>query len=398
MHEIDRILAALTQPGSRRTFLRRVGGTGVVLSSSGLIAACGGIESGSNKNENTSDPTSVNHPKGPIDELTVTNWPLYIDKQTNKQFVEEFDVKNFKYTEEINDNEEFFGKVRQPLAAGDSIGRDIVVLTDWMAARWVNLGYLEPLDKDNIPNAKNLQPGLQSVPWDEERTYSLPWQSGMTAIGVNTKETGGPISSFQDFFDPKFKGRISMFVDPRDAVNFILLRDGKDPATATIDDVLAAIEEIDKLNRDGQIRRFTGNDYTQDLTRGNLAMAQAYSGDVIQLQASNPDLQFVIPEEGATLWSDNMLIPAGAAEPYGAEAYMNYVYDPEIAAQIAAYVNYVTPVVGAKEVLAKQDPKLAENELIFPSDETLSNLHPFVNLTEEEETQMNEAYQAVIGA
>jgi spermidine/putrescine transport system substrate-binding protein len=381
---------------SRRDFLRRTGSAGVVLATPGLIAACGGIE-GSAK-EPSKAPTSVNHPKGPIDELSISNWPLYIDKQVNKDFQSEFNVGEFTYTEDVNDNEEFFGKIRQPLAQDKPIGRDIVVLTDWMAARMLTLGYLEPIDKDNVPNFKNLQPGLRSPVWDSERQYSLPWQSGMTAIGVNTKETGGPISSFQDFFDPKFKGRISMFVDPRDAVNFILLRDGIDPAEATIDDVLTAVDEIDKLNRDGQIRRFTGNDYTQDLSRGNLAMAQAYSGDVIQLQKDNPDLQFVIPDEGATLWSDNMLIPAGAAEPYGAEAYMNYVYEPEVAARIAAYVNYVTPVVGAKEVLAKQDPKLAENELIFPSEETLSNLHPFVTLTEDEERQMTEAYQAVIGA
>jgi spermidine/putrescine transport system substrate-binding protein len=382
---------------SRRQMLRRTGAAGLLLTTPGLLSACGGIEGSANE-ANTQAPASVSHPKGPIDELSISNWPLYIDKQTNKDFASKFDVGDFKYTEDVNDNEEFFGKVRQPLAADQPIGRDLMVLTDWMAARMLTLGYLEPLDKANIPNAKNLQPGLSSPVWDKDRAYSLPWQSGMTAIGVNTKETGGPISSFQDFFDPKFKGRISMFTDPRDATNFILLRDGKDPASATIDDVLAAIEEIDKLNRDGQIRRFTGNDYTQDLTRGNLAMAQAYSGDVIQLQAASPDLEFIIPDEGATLWSDNMLIPANAEDPYGAETYMNYVYDPEIAAQIAAYVNYVTPVVGAKEALEKMDPKLAENELIFPSEETLSNLYPFVTLNEEEERQMNEAYQAVIGA
>lgn len=382
---------------TRRTLMRRAGGAGVLIATPGLLAACGGgIEGAAN---DTPAPTSVNHPKGPIDELSISNWPLYIDKQTNKDFAEQFDVGDFKYTEDVNDNEEFFGKVRQPLAAGKPIGRDIMVLTDWMAARMISLGYAEPLDKDNVPNAKNLQPGLRAPVWDKERQFSLPWQSGMTAIGINRKEVGDrEIRSYQDFFDPEFKGRISMFVDPRDAVNFILLRDGKDPATATIDDVLAAIDEVDKLNRDGQIRRFTGNDYAQDLTRGNLAMAQAYSGDVIQLKADNPDLDFIIPEEGATLWSDNMLIPKGAADPYGAETYMNYVYDPKVAAQIAAYVNYVTPVVGAREEIEKADPELASNELIFPSEETLANLYPFVTLTEDEEQQMTEAYQAVIGA
>jgi spermidine/putrescine transport system substrate-binding protein len=198
--------------------------------------------------------------------------------------------------------------------------------------------------------------------------------------------------------DPRFKGRVSMLGDARDASNLIMLKNGVTPETAKIDDVLAAIEELDKINRSGQIRRFTGNDYTTDLTKGNLWIVQAYSGDIIQLQADNPDLRFVIPEEGATLWSDNMLIPKGAAHPYAAEEWMNYVYEPEVAAKIAAYVNYVTPVVGAREALAKDDPKLAENQLVFPSDETLAKLHPFPTLSEDEERQMNEAMQAVVGA
>jgi spermidine/putrescine transport system substrate-binding protein len=267
-----------------------------------------------------------------------------------------------------------------------------------MAARNVRLGYLEPLDKKNIPNIKNLQPTLKSPPWDPKRTYSLPWQSGMTAIGYNKSKTGREIRSWKDLLDPKFKGRVSFLSEGRETANAFMLMEGKSPEDATIDDILAAIERVDEANRSGQIRRFTGNDYTTDLTKGNLWACHAYSGDVIQLQADNPDLEFVIPEEGATIWSDNMLIPKKAENPYAAEVYMNYVYDPEVAAKIAAYVNYVTPVVGAKEILAKQDPKLASNQLIFPDDETLAQLHPYVNLNEDEERQMNEAMQAVVGA
>jgi spermidine/putrescine transport system substrate-binding protein len=376
---------------SRRDLVRRAGAAGLAVS----LAGCGGIESGAKKKSSTK---AVTHAKQPLDRLSISNWPLYIDKKVNKDFVKEFGVKTFKYSEDVNDNEEFFGKIRQPLAQDQDIGRDIVVLTDWMAARMVRLGYLEALDKKNIPNFGNLQQGLGDPQWDPGRRYSLPWQSGMTGIGYNRKLVGREVKSYDDLFDPKFKGRISLFTDGRDVANFILLKNGKKPEDATIDDVLAAIEEVDKYNRQGLIRRFTGNDYTQDLTKGNLWMAQAYSGDIIQLQADNPDLEFVIPEEGATLWSDNMLMPAKAADPYAAEVYMNYVYDPEVAARIAAYVNYVTPVVGAKEALAKTDPKLAANELIFPSEETLAKLHPYVNLDEDEERQMNEAMQAVVGA
>jgi spermidine/putrescine transport system substrate-binding protein len=400
-HELDRMFGELLEgsPASRRAFMRRMGKTGFALTgASTFLAACGGIEGEGRKAGASKTPEAVTHAKTAMDSLHISNWPLYIDKQVNKQFVERFGVKDFKYTEDVNDNEEFFGKVRQQLASGKATGRDIMVLTDWMAARTVRLDYLEPLDKKNIPNIGNLQPGLASPQWDPKRAYSLPWQSGMTGIGYNKAKTGREIKSYKDMFDPKFKGRVSFLGDPRDASNFILLKNGIKPEDAKIGDVLDAIEELDKANRSGQIRRFTGNDYTQDLTKGNLWVSQVYSGDLIQLQADNPDLEFVIPEEGATLWSDNMLIPAKAEDPYAAEVYMNYVYEPAVAAKIAAYVNYVTPVKGAKEELAKTDPKTAENPLIFPDDQTLSQLHPFVDLKEDEERQMNEAMQAVVGA
>jgi spermidine/putrescine transport system substrate-binding protein len=383
---------------NRRTFIGRAGATGLTVSGlSTFLAACGSIK-GTAVGTKGGTPAITTHAKASLDGLTISNWPLYIDKSVNKAFVRKFDVKQFAYREDVNDNDEYFGKVQQPLAQGRDIGRDIMVLTDWMAARMLRLGYLEPLDKRNIPNAKNLQPTLQIPPWDPNRAYSLPWQSGMTGIGYNPEKTGREIKSFKDLFDPKFKGRVSFLSDPRDAANFILLKNGIKPENATIDQVLSAIEELDKANRSGQIRRFTGNDYTQDLAKGNLWLCQAYSGDIIQLQADNPKLKFVIPEEGATLWSDNMLIPRHAAHPYAAEVYMNYVYDPKVAAKIAAYVNYVTPVVGAKAVLAKTDPKLAENQLIFPDDATLAKLHPFPVLDEKEERQMNEAMQQVVGA
>jgi len=381
----------------RRAFLRRAGAAGAVGGLSSLLAACGEIK-GTAIGQGARAGAITTHRKAALDALAISNWPLYIDKKVNKEFVRKYHVKDFKYTEDINDNDEFFGKVQAPLAQSRPIGRDIMVLTDWMAARVLRLGYLEPLDKRNIPNARNLQPALQITQWDPNRAYSLPWQSGMTGIGYSRKATGREIKSYDDLFDPKFKGRVSFFTDPRDAANFMLLKDGIKPETATIDDVLKGIEELDKANRSGQIRRFTGNDYTTDLTKGNLWLCQAYSGDIIQLQADNPDLDFVIPEEGATLWSDNMLIPHKAAHPYAAETYMNYVYDPEVAAKIAAYVNYVTPVVGAKDVLEKTAPKLANNPLIFPDDETLSRLHPFPVLTPTEERKMNEAMQKVVGA
>ena len=382
---------------SRRQVLRRLGAAGLTFSSAGtLLAACGGAEG--TKEEGAGKAASANHPQTAIDQLNFSNWPLYIDKKVLRQFERMHDGAKVRYSEEINDNDEFFGKVRQQLQRGDSLNRDIVVLTDWMASRWVRNGWVEPKDKGNIPNEKNLIPSLRNPQFDPERSYTLPWQSGMTAIGYNRKETGRDITSLEDLFDPEFKGKVSMLADVYDSAGIVLLMEGKRTEDATVDDILAAIERIEEENRKGQIRRFTGNDYTTDLTRGNLALALAYSGDLIQLQADNPDLSFVIPEQGALLWTDNMMMPQKPPHPYAAETMMNYVYDPEVAAKIAAYVNYVTPVVGAKEVLAKTDPKLADDPLIFPDDADLERLQPYFNLSPEEERQVVEEMTRVTGA
>jgi spermidine/putrescine transport system substrate-binding protein len=219
----------------------------------------------------------------------------------------------------------------------------------------------------------------------------------MTAIGYNRREVG-EVRSIRQLFDPKYKGKVTMLTEARDSASIVLTMNGIRPERATIGQVLEAIEFIDRQNRDGQIRRFTGNDYTKDLTSGNVVLALAYSGDMVQLKADNPELDFVIPEEGAVLWSDNMMIPQGAEHPYAAEVVMNYFYEPEVAARTAAYVNYVTPVEGARDVLARTDPETAENPLIFPDDATLRRLSGYPVLDVNEEQQMNEAFQRVVGA
>jgi spermidine/putrescine transport system substrate-binding protein len=382
---------------SRRAFIQRLGATGFALTgASTLLAACGGVEGTANK-DTTTQNKAVTHPKVAISQLNFSNWPLYVDKKVLKDWDKQTGGK-LKYTEDINDNEEFFGKIRQPLAQGQDTGRDLMALTDWMAARMVRLGYVQPVDKKNIPNGANIIDALKSPNWDKQRNFSLPWQSGMTAIGYNPKKTGREITSLNDLFDPKFKGRMALFSDARDTSGLVMLSQGVKPADAKIDDVLKALDKVDEENRKGQIRKFTGNDYTTDLTKGNLWLCMAYSGDIIQLQADNPDLKFVIPEEGAMLWSDNMMIPKKAQHVYAAENFMNYVYDPKVAAKITAYVNYVSPVKGVKEELAKTDPKLASDPLIFPTDADLAKLSGYPVLSETEEKQMNEKMQQIVGA
>jgi spermidine/putrescine transport system substrate-binding protein len=394
---IESIVDELLREGrlSRRGFVGRIGAAGVAVSSlSVLLAACG-VQGGAQTGPTA---TTATHPETKLTEIDFSNWPLYIDKESLPQFEREYDVK-VNYVEDVNDNNEFFGKVREALQRDQSIDRDIVVLTDWMVARWIKAGYAEPLDKANIPNVEaNLQDNLRDPYWDPGGNFSVPWQSGMVGLGYNVTETGGEPTSVNDIFDPKYKGRVTFLTEFRDSISLVLQGMGIDTEDATFDDVMAAIDKVRQANDDGQIRRFTGNDYTNDLTNGNVAIAVAWSGDVVQLTVDNPDLKFLIPEEGGVVFTDNMLIPEKAPHPYGAEVLMNHVYEPEVAAQIAAEVNYVTPVNGAQEVLEKTDPEVAQNPLIFPDEATLARLHPYFSLPPEEERQAEEAFQEVIGA
>ena len=201
----------------------------------------------------------------------------------------------------------------------------------------------------------------------------------------------------EQLFDPKYKGRVTFLSDARDSTSLVMLMDGIKPEEATLDQVMAAIDKIEEANDAGQIRRFTGNDYTTDLTKGNVAIAMAYAADLIQLKADNADLDFAVPEEGAVRWSDNMMIPAEAEHPYGAEVWMNYVYEPEIAAKITAYVGSISPVDGIQELVAKTAPDLAENPLVFPDAETQARLSGYPNLSPADERAMNERFAQVTG-
>jgi spermidine/putrescine transport system substrate-binding protein len=379
---------------TRRQFLGRTGS--LLLASS--LAGCG-IEGTLEQARKQATPIpQVTHPKVPIGNWTFSNWPLYIDKKVLKTFDKQFGG-HVKYVEDINDNDEFYGKVRQQLQAEQSIGRDIVVLTDPMAGKWVRNRYVQPLDKKNIPNVvNNLVDNLKSIPYDKKREYSVPWQSGAVGLGYNPKKTGRKLNSINDLFDPAFKGRVTMLSEPYDSATSALLGMGIDPSTAKIDQILKGIEKIQQAADGGQFRRFTGNDYSTDLTKGNIWIALAYSGDVVQLQSDNPELEFVYPDEGAMTFTDNMMIPEKAEHVYAAETMMNFVYEPEIAAKLAIYVNYLSPVNGVKEIVEKTDPEIANNPLIFPPDEIRAKLHPYPALSDADERTMKEAMAKVTGA
>jgi len=333
---------------------------------------------------------------GGLDSLSISNWPYYIDGDTVADFQDESGI-SVSYTQDINDNNEFFAKIREPLSRGQSIGRDIIVLTDWMAGRLIRLGYVDELNKENIPNWVNLREDLKNVAFDPGRKYSLVWQSGLTGIGYNPKLTKRELKSVNDIFDPAFAGHVTMLTEMRDTLGLVMLGMGIDPANCTVDDAQAAVDKIQPFVDNGHIRAFTGNEYGDDLARGDVWAAIAWSGDVVQLQLDNPDLQLLLPEEGFMLWSDNMMIPKKAAHKEAAEQFMNYVYDPVHQAQIEAYVNYVTAVEGTKEAIVDIDPELAENPLIFPDEAALATAKVFKPLTEDEDRQFNELFQGLIG-
>jgi spermidine/putrescine transport system substrate-binding protein len=379
---------------SRRAFVGRVGSAGIGLTALPAVLSACGIEGEIAKRRKVA--VNVHHARTAVDQLNFSNWPLYVDKSVIKQFDKRYGA-HVRYVEEINDNFEFYGKVRQQLAAGQPIGRDIVTITDYMAARWVRDGYVTAMDHANVPNIRNLEDNLRHPRWDPGRNYSLPWQSGATGIGYDPRKTGRKLHSIKDLYDPAFKGRVSFLSEPYDSASLVLLGEGKDPSTATLDDLMNAIDKIEALQRSGQIRRFTGNDYTTDLTKGNLWVSIAYSGDLVQLKADNPNLEFIFPDEGAVLFTDNMLMPQKAAHPYAAETMMNFVYEPEVAAKIAIYVNYISPVKGIRQIIEKTDPEIANNPLIFPSDAQRKKLFAYPTLTATEERRMEDRMASVIG-
>ena len=331
------------------------------------LAACGdegGIEGEGEETEATT-AAAEGEASGT---LTISNWPFYIDRNTVPEFEEATGI-TVDYSEDVNDNSEFFGKVQPQLQDGSAGDRDIMVVTDWMANRMRELGYLQNFDQEAVaPAMENLVPSLQSPSFDPEREFSLPWQSGMTGLVVNTAEAPD-VTSVNDLFDPQYKGKVEMLTEMRDTVPLVMKADGIDPAEASEEDWMAAIDKIGEAVQSGQIRKFTGNDYTRDLANGDAVAVIGWSGDAVQLQADNPNIEFRMPEEGCVQWSDNMVIPVGAPNPTAAYEWMNYVYEPKNQAQIANYNYYFTPVAGTKEVLEKEGSDAADSELVFPTEE-----------------------------
>jgi spermidine/putrescine transport system substrate-binding protein len=384
---------------SRRRVLQAAGLGGVALA----VAACGA--GGEDAATGPASAASAADLSDTDKTLNWSNWPLYLDIDdatgTYPSLVQYQQATGVTvtYTEDVNDNNEFYAKVRTQLEQGQDIGRDLVVLTDWMAALWIENGYAQRLDKSLIPNAKNLIPKLQGVSFDPNRDYTMPWQSGFGALGWNKaklKEAIGTdtLTSVSQLWDPALKGRITLLSEMRDTMGILIAWQGNDPSNFTEDQFNLAIEELTKQVDSGQVRQVTGNDYAGALESGDVIAVIGWSGDIIQL---GEDFGLALPETGGTLWTDNMLIPPLAAHKKNAELLINHYYDPQIAAEVAAYVQYISPVQGAKEAMAAIDPALVDNQWIFPSEQTLANSYVFMTLTPEQDEAYQRAFQKAIG-
>jgi len=354
------------------------------------LAACGGGGGGGN------DSGEVTVAKaGPVKgELTISNWPGYIDPGPNGT-VAEFEKAtgvNVSYIEDINSNDAFFGKLQPQLEQGESGGRSVFVAADYMAKQMHDLGYLQEIDHADLPTVfENLLPSLESPAFDPERKFSVPWQGGMTGIWVDTSKAP-EIKSVNDLFDPKYKGKVTMLDELRETPALVMLAEGVDPATASAEEWLAAIDKLDAAADSGQIRRFTGNDYTEDLTAGNIVAAIGWSGDASLID--NENAEWRMPTEGCVRWSENMVIPVGAPNTAAALAWMDFAYRPEVAADITAYVEYISPVQGVKEILEKQGSDLTKSETVFPTDQFTRNCTG--QNTPPELDRVNEAWQNVL--
>ena len=364
---------------TRRRFLAGAAAVGAGLGGATLLAACG---SGNG-----------------ADSLQISNWTSYIDPGAVRRFERRTGI-DVTYTEDINDNNEWFAKNRAVLAADGWIGRDAVVIDDWIANRLINrLGWVEPLRTAQLTNRANLLPELAHPAHDPERRYSLPWQVGLTGIAYNRAVTGREVRSIDEFL--ALDGNVAVLSEMRDTVGLMMRATGADvtnPSAATAEPAFTILE---RAVRDGAVDAFTGNDYVSDLANGNLAAAFAWSGDVAQITRDNPDVRFVVPESGGLIWSDNYLIPAGAHHPAQATTWIDHFYDPANAARLTAYVQYISPVQGVAEELTRlggDAASLVDDPLVVPTPELLAEVQAFGILTDADADRMDARFAALQGA
>jgi len=376
---------------SRRSFLAGAGGSAVAL---GLAACASDSELVAAEDISATDKT-----------LNWSNWPFYIDEDddgnypTLDRFQEQTGIA-VNYMVDYDDNNTYYAKVRDQLQLGQDIGADIVVPTEWMAARWGQMGFVQELNEANVPNKVNVVESLANPDWDPGRKKSLPWQGGFAGLAYNVDKVG-EIRTVEDLWAPELKGRVVVLSEMRDTIGILMMANGVDISSDWgADEFNKALDVLREQVEAGQIRNVRGNSYTEDLVNEDALVAIGWSGDITLINYENgyddgEKWKFVFPESGATIWNDTMVVPIGSPRKANAEALMNYYYEPEVAAEVAAWVNYVTPVEGAYEAAMDIDPDLAENKLIFPDAATLAQAKAFRTLSSDEDNEFQAAFQAI---
>jgi spermidine/putrescine transport system substrate-binding protein len=383
---------------SRRGFFRGASLAGLAVAAPGLLSACG--TGGASVDQAACKSVDLSAKEKTI---TFSNWIGYVDPikrkdtSTLEKFQQETGITVDYKNGDVNDNESFFAKVSPQLQDCKPPGRDVFVVTDWMAARMIDLGWIQKLDHSKMPNVDaNLIDFLKSPSWDPHRDYSVPWQSGMTGICYNSELTD-PVTSFKDLLTrPDLKGKIELLTEMRDTMLFMLLLQDSDPEKFTADEYSAAIDELKKYVDNGQVRRFAGNDYVDDMKSGDIVACEAWSGDVINLLGGGK-YKWVPPEEGFAIWTDNMLVPNKAEHKSNVEELMNFYYDPVNAAQLAAWNYYFCPVKGAQQEIGQFDKSAVNSDFIFLDDKTLETGYMFMALDDKQEQDFQRQFNEVMG-
>jgi spermidine/putrescine transport system substrate-binding protein len=407
------LLRGLVQPRmSRRRFLGYAGMGAAGVGLSGLLAACGGT--GNDSSPSLPPASGATGTTGGYDwasqeitgQFTFANWPLYIDSDkvdgarvhpSLELFKQESGI-DVHYVEAIQAYDEFFAKLRVLLEAGQPTDYDLIVMgyPKWLPLMMAN-DYLIPLDHEKLPNfAANAASKYKDPVYDPGNRFSIPYMSGITGIGYDPELTGREITSVMDLFDPAFEGKVGMFGDTEDMPNLTLLGMGVEPSESTEDDWQAAADLLTKQRDDGLVRQYYGQNYVSALTSGNIALTMAWSADILQLQMGGfPQLQFVVPDEGAMLWTDSLCIPANSEHPLDALTFMDFIYRPDVAALIVGWIQNVSPVPISQDVLRQEANPVAESPLVFPTPEMYSQLHGYRVLTPEEQQVWDQLFQPI---
>jgi spermidine/putrescine transport system substrate-binding protein len=402
----------LRQPVSRRNLLRGAGrGAMGMTALAAFLAACGG--------DDATPTPSADEPLPPkAGELTVAQWPLYIDRARggHRPTLEAFEAKekvDVDYKERIADNQAFFAQLVPFFRKGQDTGWDLVALSDWVVGLMRENGWVEPLHHDALPHVEqNLLPAFRNPNYDAGNSYSAPWQGGVTGIAYDPTKTGFEITRFEDLWDERLAGHVGMMTEMVDTVSLTMLMQGVEPKDATLDDVDKAVEKLIEQRDAGVVRKYYGQDYTEDMANGNTWATMAWSGDVFYYKyiGGSPNLEFVVPDEGGMLWVTPLEIPANAQHPTDAHLFMDWFYRPEIAAQVTDWVLYMTPVDGVQDIMREKAKHgdaatrtyyetLSESPMLFPPANPLdANLHEYHAYDTETFQEWAERFGTVVNA